>query len=46
MADMMNFSEFILEALANFLGTPPIFYLFGLILFCFICKAVRILIKP
>lgn len=43
MNDMIDFSVALLEALSDFLGTPPVFYLFGIICLCFICKAVMIL---
>lgn len=45
MDDMQEFSVFILGAIADFLATPPVFYLFGLICFCFIVKAFKILIS-
>jgi len=40
---MIDFSVAMLQALANFLGSDPIFYLFGMICFCFLCKAVKTL---
>lgn len=43
MTDMVNFSVALLAALADFLGTPPVFYLFSIICFCFICKGVKTL---
>lgn len=45
MSDMVAFSNAMLTALATFLETPPVFYLFGLICFCFIVKAFKILIE-
>lgn len=45
MTEMQDFSLFILGALADFLAEPPVFYLFGLICFCFIVKAIKILIS-
>ncbi|BDF69974.1 hypothetical protein CE91St41_27990 [Oscillospiraceae bacterium] len=36
MVEMVNFSAAMLQALADFLGTPPILYLFGLVLLLFI----------
>lgn len=45
MADMVAFSNAMLDSLATFLQTPPVFYLFCLICFCFIAKAFKILIE-
>lgn len=45
MTEMVNFSIAMLNALVDFLSTPPIFYLFGLVCFCFICKALKILMS-
>lgn len=45
MDNMILFSEVFLGLVAEFLQAPPVFYLFGLICFCFICKAVKILIS-
>lgn len=42
---MITFSQVFLTLVADFLSSPPVFYLFGLICFCFICKAVKILIS-
>lgn len=44
MSEMIAFSNAMLESLATFLNTPPIFYLFCLICFCFIAKFFKILI--
>lgn len=44
-SDMISFSIVMLEALADFLGTAPVFYLFALVCFCFIVKAFKILIS-
>jgi hypothetical protein len=41
---MIDFPVAMLQALANFLGSEPIIYLFALILFCFLCKAIVIII--
>lgn len=41
MTAMADFSVFMLQALAEFLGSDPIFYLFGLICTCFVCRAVK-----
>lgn len=40
---MIDFSVAMLQALANFLGSEPIIYLFGMIVFCFLCKGVKTL---
>lgn len=42
MSDMIAFCTSILGLLADFLATEPIFYLFALICFVFVCKAVKI----
>ena len=44
MQNMIDFTTWVLGSLATFLGTPPIFYLFALVLFCFICKAFKIIL--
>ncbi len=46
MSEMQAFSLWLLDALADFLASEPVFYLFGLICFIFIVKAVLIIIKP
>ena len=43
MESMIAFSVAMLEALASFLGSEPIIYLFGLICFVFVAKAVKII---
>jgi len=40
---MLDFSVAILEAVCDFLMTPPVFYVFGLICFVLVCKAVKII---
>jgi len=45
MQNMISFSTAILNALVDFLGSEPIFYIFGLTCFLFIVKAVKILIS-
>lgn len=42
---MLDFSTAILGAVCDFLMTPPIFYLFGLICFVLVCKAVKIIMR-
>lgn len=44
MQDMIDFSATMLNAIADFLATPPVFYLFGLVCFCFIAKFIIILV--
>lgn len=41
---MIDFSVAMLQALADFLGSEPIIYLFAMILLCFLCKAVVTLV--
>lgn len=43
MNDMISFSALMLESLASFLNTPPIFYLFSLVCFTFVAKFIKIL---
>lgn len=43
MNDMISFSVAMMGAVADFLTTPPIIYLFGLVCFVFLCKALKIL---
>lgn len=43
MEPMLNFVVALLDAVADFVGTEPIFYLFGVILFVFICKGLHML---
>lgn len=45
MSAMMDFSAALLDAVAQFLGSEPIIYLFSLILLCFLCKAIKILVS-
>lgn len=44
MQNMVDFSTLMLDSVANFLGTPPIFYLFSLVCFLFIAKLIMILV--
>lgn len=44
MQDYIDFSLAMLDALATFLITPPVSYLFGMILFCFLAKFFMILV--
>lgn len=43
MTAMIDFSVAMLQALAAFLGSEPIIYLFGMIVFCFLCKGIKTL---
>lgn len=43
MAPMLNFVVELLSAVADFLSAEPIFYLFGVLLFVFVCKGLRML---
>lgn len=44
MSDMVDFSTAMLNLLADFLSTPPIFYLFGLVCLLFVVQVVKILL--
>lgn len=46
MTAMMDFTVALLDAVAMFLNAEPIIYLFAVILLCFLCKAVKILMSP
>lgn len=41
MTPMIDFSVAMLQAVADFLGSEPMIYLFGMIVFCFLCKAIK-----
>lgn len=41
MNEMIDFSVSMLEAVAAFLAAEPIVYLFGMIVFCFLCKGIK-----
>ena len=43
MDSMLSFCVELLSAIADFLNTEPIFYLFGVLLFVVVCKALRML---
>lgn len=45
MQAMLDFSVAVLGAVCDFLATPPVFYVFGLICFVLLCKAVRIIMR-
>lgn len=42
---MMEFNLGMLNAVCDFLMTPPVFYIFGLICFVLVCKAVKIIMR-
>lgn len=42
---MLDFSLAILQGVCDFLSTPPVFYVFSLICFVLVCKAVKIIMK-
>ncbi|WP_312940589.1 hypothetical protein [Oscillibacter sp.] len=41
---MIDFTVAMLQALAAFLGSEPVIYLFGMVVFCFLCKGIKTLI--
>lgn len=45
MTPMIDFSVAMLQAVADFLGAEPVIYLFGMVVFCFLCKAVKTIIS-
>lgn len=45
MTAMMDFTVALLDAVAVFLNAEPIIYLFAVILLCFLCKGVKILMS-
>jgi len=42
---MMEFSIKLMKATADFLMTEPIYYIVGVIVFCFVAKAFTMIIK-
>lgn len=42
MIGMQDFTLFMLEAIAVFLGAEPVIYLFGTIIFLFILKGIKV----
>lgn len=40
---MIDFSIAILTAVCDFLMTPPVFYIFGLVCFVLVCQAVKVI---
>lgn len=43
MTSMIEFSVALLQAVAQWLASEPVVYLFGLVLLCWLCKAIKIL---
>lgn len=43
MTAMQEFTVFMLGALSDFLAAEPVVYLFGVVIFCFLCKMIKIL---
>jgi len=43
MQPIMDYTTFLLNAIATFLGSEPVIYLFGTVIFCFVIKAFKIL---
>ena len=41
---MIDFPVAMLQTLAAFLGSEPVIYLFGMVVFCFLCKGIKTLI--
>ena len=46
MSDMLAFSVAMLEAIADFLASPPLFYLVGMIMLAFVVKIIMSIIRP
>ncbi len=45
MTPMIDFSVALLQAVAGFLAAEPVIYLFGLVLLCFLCKALKTIVS-
>lgn len=45
MTAMIDFSAALLGIVADFLDAEPIIYLFGMVIFCVMCKGVKALIN-
>lgn len=43
MDSLITFVVALLSAVSDFIAAEPIFYLFGVLLFVFVCKGVRML---
>lgn len=46
MSDMLDFSIAILDAIEDFLLSPPLFYLVGVIILAFVVKIIMSIIRP
>lgn len=44
MDSMIQFTVLLLQAVADFLSTEPVIYLFGAVILCFLFKAVKSLL--
>lgn len=45
MTPMIDFFTALLSAVADFLAAEPIIYLFGVVIFCFLCKGIKSLLS-
>ncbi len=45
MENMTTFFREMLGALADFLGSDPVIYIFGLVCLCLVCKVFKIIIN-
>jgi hypothetical protein len=45
MQPMIEFTRYMLELLAEFLATEPIFYLYGMVIFLFVVKLTMTVIR-
>jgi len=45
MTPLIEFSRHMLQLLADFLASEPIFYLYGMVIFLFVVKAVMTVIR-
>ena len=45
MTPMVDFTAVLLRAVADFLAAEPVIYLFGVVILCFLCKCVKILMQ-
>ena len=41
MTPMVDFTVAVLQARADFFAAEPVIYLFGIIVFCFLCKGIK-----
>lgn len=45
MNGMIDFSLALFQASVDFLAAEPVIYLFGTVIFCFLCKGIKILMR-